>query len=361
MEYKQHTVSKIIDYIVLFFLISFSILYSIFYSNFAEINIQLSFLSFPIFIGEILLILCSLFLFYKLLHKDIEINKCFVFLFFFILLKAFIGYSVYGALAFRNAALFYYVFFAIIGYYFFQPFCLKFRFVYIILFGLFVSLFLIGEPFVQSFFYINYGFFSLFFLNCVVKKSKYSFIFIFIVILLLTIKIMPLLSRGIIVSFIISLMFLILILFFYFLDIKPKYKIFLCLIFFAVNLVNIILLANTESLKSLIKINHYVEEFQKVRKITKKNEEEFVFEKMNVEIYQKNKNDITTKIDKPVDLKNLETLILQDENIDKKDKIILRNKLESAIKAGIIKDINEIDTITDLKDIISHFLLLNRI
>lgn len=96
--------------------------YIIFNSYFAEININLKFLEFPIFIGEILLLICLtvfLFNFRKNLAKisrPVQVAGAIYVL--FILLKAGLGYVQWGPLAFRHAALFYYPLFSLLTYLF---------------------------------------------------------------------------------------------------------------------------------------------------------------------------------------------------------------------------------------------------
>lgn len=91
---------------------------------FAERHIQFSFLNFPIFIGEFLLMGCSVLLMVRMLLAKVRLNKWHVIValyFCFVLIKAFWGYAYHGPLAFRDAALFYYFFFAVIGYYCYRP------------------------------------------------------------------------------------------------------------------------------------------------------------------------------------------------------------------------------------------------
>ena len=98
----------------------FSFGYIIFNRSFAELNVQLPFLDFPIFIGEMLLFLCLCLFLNK---GDLRINKksfWIIAYFVFVIVKALRGYSKFGPLAFRNAALFYYPVFIIFVNSFFQ-------------------------------------------------------------------------------------------------------------------------------------------------------------------------------------------------------------------------------------------------
>lgn len=87
--------------------------------NFAEISVQFSFLDFPVFIGEFVLALCLVFLIIRTILANTKPNYWHgvVFLYaLFILTKAFFGYKQWGPLALRDAALFYYVMFAVVGF-----------------------------------------------------------------------------------------------------------------------------------------------------------------------------------------------------------------------------------------------------
>jgi len=86
----------------------FSLGYIVIVRPFAELNIQLPFLNFPIFIGEILLLIC-LCLF--VLKGNVQLNKKHYWIigyFVFVIVKALYGYVIFGPLALRDAALFYY-------------------------------------------------------------------------------------------------------------------------------------------------------------------------------------------------------------------------------------------------------------
>src|SRR3990167_7745622 len=95
-------------------------------SDFAEINIQLPFFDFPVFIGEMLLFIC-LVCFSRLYiwKEDAFMGLCkwhylLILYFIFVVAKALYGYFVWGPLAFRHAALLYYSIFAIFGYFFYR-------------------------------------------------------------------------------------------------------------------------------------------------------------------------------------------------------------------------------------------------
>ena len=97
-----------LDSLGLFLLGIFSLGYVIFDRPFAEWNVQLPFLDFPVFIGEILFFLCLCIFLRK---GELQLNKKYFWIigyFIFVMIKALYGYLKFGPLAFRDAALFYY-------------------------------------------------------------------------------------------------------------------------------------------------------------------------------------------------------------------------------------------------------------
>lgn len=98
-------------------------LYTVFTRHFAHLRFDLPFLKFPIFIGEIFMIIFFGLLFRGMFLERIFQKKyigCVSIYFFWVLIMAVVGYKAYGPLAFRNAALFYYPVFFLFGYYFFD-------------------------------------------------------------------------------------------------------------------------------------------------------------------------------------------------------------------------------------------------
>ncbi len=100
---------------------TFSLLYVIFSRNFAEIQLETSFLNFPVFIGEIILFFCLILSFFVFDFRPIKGWQWGVVVYFvFVALKAILGFNLYGPLAFRHAALFYYPVFIFFGFIFFK-------------------------------------------------------------------------------------------------------------------------------------------------------------------------------------------------------------------------------------------------
>ncbi len=114
-----------IDFFGLSSIGAISLGYVVFVKRLAEQHIQFSFLNFPIFTGEILLFVCLL-LFLVKYESSNNLNNLtkwhyLIFLYFvFVVIKALYGYSKWGPLALRHAALLYYPVFAVFGYSFFK-------------------------------------------------------------------------------------------------------------------------------------------------------------------------------------------------------------------------------------------------
>jgi len=103
---------------------AFSLSYVLFHKFFAELHIQFSFLNFPIFAGEWLLIFCIILFFTKCKINKRKPNHILHYVLIayavFVLGKALYGFVQWGPLALRHAALFYYPFFAVFGYTFYR-------------------------------------------------------------------------------------------------------------------------------------------------------------------------------------------------------------------------------------------------
>jgi len=95
---------------------------SVFYRPFAELHLQFPFLPFPVFIGEFLLLFSVLV--YLAREKHLALPNYFRtglrFYVLWIILKAVWGAWFWGPLTFRNAALFYYLLFFVVGYSFYK-------------------------------------------------------------------------------------------------------------------------------------------------------------------------------------------------------------------------------------------------
>ncbi|MBF0594197.1 MAG: O-antigen ligase family protein [Candidatus Omnitrophica bacterium] len=118
---------KVSSYLSLGLIAVLSLCYSLYGSDVAELNVQLPGLSFPIFIGEILMFFCVLvFALQLMLEKPAERSLliksrwfvCAAVYMGWVIIKAGTGFLTGGAYALRNAALFYYPVFMILVAYF---------------------------------------------------------------------------------------------------------------------------------------------------------------------------------------------------------------------------------------------------
>lgn len=121
-------------------------LYVIFQSYFAEIHFKVSFLKFPIFIGEILLAVCVCFYFIGNSFRVKELKKQPLVVGIYIYIAcicgaAFFGYFKWSSLALRHAALFYYPLFSLLTFWFVSKVKINRDMVYLGYFLLFVTSF----------------------------------------------------------------------------------------------------------------------------------------------------------------------------------------------------------------------------
>ena len=115
--------TKLIDFTGLVGIGVMSIFYSIFGSDFAEIHFQFPGLPCPVFIGEILLLWTVFLFFWKVFLNPIKLrwwHWAWLIYTVWVVAAALCGYVHWGALAFRNAALFYYLLFGFLGYSFYR-------------------------------------------------------------------------------------------------------------------------------------------------------------------------------------------------------------------------------------------------
>ena len=112
-------------------------LYFVFHRRFAEIHIQIPGIHLPIFVGEILLAICFCFVVVKWLLQKPQFHRTFILIVLYglwLVVKVLQGYFVDGPLALRNAALFYYPAFILIGYQLYKDCQLRQWYIYLLLF-----------------------------------------------------------------------------------------------------------------------------------------------------------------------------------------------------------------------------------
>jgi len=283
-------VIKHIDWIVLSIVGVFCYCYSLFWSHFAEINIQFSFLNFPIFIGEILLVFCVLAFLIKWKSAPIKRNRWHSIVTaytIFVLIKAFHGYSKWGPLAFRNAALFYYPLFMIIGYYFYRSDFFRNKFVNYGLLSLLIVPVFFQIPYKT--FYFNYFILTIvLFMGIRNRKVRLILIALFIATCYRGIRITVWGSRGILVSSFIGYSFIIIISAIFFFKIKPIHKrmmgifVTLCIALLFWNI------GDKGGIKSLLSWNRLVENRNKWARKVAELEANFEFSNPPVKIYEPN-------------------------------------------------------------------------
>lgn len=256
--------NEIIDGLAMALIGIFCFLYSRFCSEFAKINLKLNSLTFPLFVGELLLIACIFLLLLKFAVSPIKLNKWHWVLFgwiLFIAAKALYGYHFYGALAFRNAALFYYSSFAIATYYFFNIPLLKRKLThYLILSILLISL-LLRLP-------IPYYIYSCIILSLVLilslknKLLRYSLIALFV--LVLPYKSLFGVSRAGLLAHFAAWIFLFIVFLLMF-NLKFKYKIYASLLFFLFSLAFIYLFVDPNNIKSLLNLKVVLDRYKEYK------------------------------------------------------------------------------------------------
>lgn len=251
MKLNSQILDEIVDGISMLLIGLFCFFYSVFAADFAEICINLKFLKFPIFIGELLLIACILLLLLKFKLSPVKMNgwlwllACWII---FILIKAFCGYKFYGALAFRNAALFYYSIFAIITYYLFNFSLIKrkWRFYLVLTSVLICTLLRIPLPY-YIYTYIISGLVLL--LNIQNKHLRHGLIALFI--FFLPYKLLFGVCRGALLAHLTAWLFLFIVFLLMF-KFRLKYKVYLASLFLFLALVFIYLFADPNNIKSLL-------------------------------------------------------------------------------------------------------------
>ena len=289
---KEDKFNKMIDFIGLGSVGVICFLYSLFWSDFAELHIALPFLDFPIFTGEILLFFCVILLFLKwnTVHFKLN-NKYWPFLLYaiWVLYRALHGYFQWGPLALRNAALFYYPFFAFIGYHFYRRDFFSQKTIYALFFILVIAKIVAGANFMY-YFALPYLMLSIFLiLKMRMKKIKY---FAFAVLIYsFPLKDFFQGSRSFLVANCAVLLFL----FFVYILGVLKFRRTVKILAPILSLVLILLFfkfAPPEKVKSLSTPRYLIAQLKEYDEIILENKDDFVQREIPVGIYNPNKNQI---------------------------------------------------------------------
>ena len=260
-----------------FYLISAYCLFcATFYRTFAQLNIQFSFLNFPIFIGEILLFVCLIFLIFQWRGDPPQNKLQYSLIGFYGVLIVWIALWAYypgdHPLAFRNAAMFYYPMFALIGYEFFKRIVLTERQIIFILFVLLMSKWMVD---INNYFVMPYFCLSMAVLLKLKSRLKY--------LLILPILIRPEYeclhlacnvfsfsfflagsARSRMLGHITALIFLAIVCIYYFTNMKKSWRAVLSFLAVAFLLMGVIKLGDKNSLRSMFNFPEIIHRYKEV-------------------------------------------------------------------------------------------------
>ncbi len=279
-KFGINSIVDLLDATILSILGAAFVLYSVFYKGFAEVHITLSFLTFPIFIGEIILFL-SLGL---TIAKFIITRKSFsgfyilfgLFLL-FIFLKAIFGYIKFGPLALRHASMFYYSLFGIIAYEVYQPKLLKVNLLLILFFVL--SLLGIAT-------YYNFTYLILMFIFLIKSRSMIlRALGLIILVLFFPFHYLLFCCRTQLIGHIVGFAF-ILISIVLTIRVKPKYKVLFVLVSVCVFLAIIMNSKHNARIASLISPGKFISAFKEWDKMLEKRKNNFRPKEIPVMLYQ---------------------------------------------------------------------------
>lgn len=251
----QDKVIKVIDVAGFLLLGVLGYFYTLFHHDFADIHIQLPFLDFPIFVGEIFLFICFFLLIVKLILLGRKPNK-WHYLYFvallFVLIKAISGYLTWGSLALRHSALFYYTLFAWFGYYFFRKEFFTSKTAIAL-----IALMIISLRFFTFYHYFTITYLALILILTTLISSKSIKVIIFILLALLPPQRYGLIfhcSRTFLLSNIIASSF-ILFATLTIISLKRWKKISLCLLFIVLIFISIVLKSDKNAIRSMVHVN----------------------------------------------------------------------------------------------------------
>ena len=275
---------KAADALTLLLITALSFCYSVYYSNFAKLHIKIPFLDFPIFIGEIILAFCLFLLTIRLSSTRSKLTRwhylTMVYLI-FVLVKAFLGYAKWGPLAFRNAAMFYYPLFVVIGYYSFHISFLNNKYAKHLILSLVIITFFLLNP-RDSFrfgYFVLMLMFSLQIQNKLLRRIALAFL-----IPAFTYRLLTLVSRGSLPSIAISALFFVTAYLIYFINFRLAYKmtiIIISLVFFSLFAW---LVGDRGNIRALFALDNYIKSYNQIsQKLS--SVKEFEFKKMSRKLY----------------------------------------------------------------------------
>lgn len=289
-DFKRNFRNKLIDYTGLYLIGILSFGYLLLYRAFAKLNIDPPFIKAPIFIGDIVFIICFCLFFLKWLINPKNLNiftYLFLFYFGFVVTKTLWGYFYCGPLALRHSVLFYYPLFSVFTFSFFRNDFFEPK----------KNLFFIFVLFFVFKFFEYHPYFTLTCLSLILvlinnrPEKPLRYILYFILLLVLPYKAIFGTSRTFITGNVFALVYVgigLLII----LKIKRLYKIILFLVFVISVIYGILTLSNLTEVRSLIGFDELVNRYNQMVKIMPVREPHFIEPKLGVRLYNERRNTI---------------------------------------------------------------------
>lgn len=289
-ELERSEKNKLIDYAGLYLIGILSFGYLLFYRVFAKLHVDLHFIKTPIFVGDIVFIVCFFLVFLKWLINPKKINS-FTYLFLiylsFVITKTLWGYFHWGPLALRHSVLFCYPLFSVFTFSFFRNDFFEPK----------KNLFFIFVLFFVFKFFAYHPYFTLTCLSLMLvlinnrPEKPVRYILYFILLLILPYKVLFGTSRTFITGNIFALIYagigLLIIL-----KIKRLYKIILFLIFVISVIYGVLTFSNPNEVRSLIGFDELVYRYNQMVKIIPVREPHFVEPKLGVRLYNERRNTV---------------------------------------------------------------------
>lgn len=262
----------------------FSAIYALLNRNFAELCIQLSFLDFPIFVGEILLAVCLILWIAIERLESKKFNRGHVFILIYcgwLLFHAVIGYRDFGPYALRNSALFYYPLFFFIAVIFYNK---RFFSQTVLIVSLLTIACSFLHPEFSRYFYITYLAIGLLFL-LKLKNRKVQFLFMVVLLAAFPYKLLLGGARAHLISALIALFFFSFFLIFCIMNARKIWKLGAVLLTFMLLFLAIQLSANKTKLMSLTKPQGMVVVYERNQAIIDKKKDKFQFKPIEPKTY----------------------------------------------------------------------------
>ncbi len=300
LKTSDHILQKTIKKTILVLVGFFCYFYALYASDFAELHIQFTRLDFPIFIGEILLGVCVILLLIYVSKFPMHLKPGFVWLgalyVLWVLAKAYLGYVHWGPLALRNAALFYYPSFALIGYMVFERSLYQglgrwFLLGFLLWNLLFVT---INDYFVVAFLMLAFG------LSWHLRQQVLRFAGIFLCIFfVIHSRVMWWGCRSHMVGIGVMAIFLAGYFLFGMLKAQRRVKILSLFVLVVIFVGFLFKFGDHNALKSMMTFHQLVREYKKLDVDVHKNETTYIHEPLIVRLYNENDKSKSVSLDKP--------------------------------------------------------------